>query len=667
MNKNESLNHFEAFFEYAAMGIVVTDSGGRITAINSFALKEFGYSEKELIGKKTEILIPARFRSNHIHHHEIYLKNPQPRTMGISKDLFALKKDGTEFPVEISLGSYHTNGDRFVIAFISNIYARKKAESEIKNLNVELETIVEQRTMDLKETVQQLEISRDKLEAVQAFQQALLDNAGAMIVATDEKGILKLFNPEASNNIGYTQSEVINKNTPVLFHDKTEITAKRKELFKKFGITVTDDFDVLVEKSRRNIREEEQYSYIRKNGETFPVLLTITAIRDCEEKITGFMGIAIDISERKKAERELRKVQELSLQLLRNYPDGAISIINKRYEFIYTGGELHNRLNPLPKKIISNKMFPGFPGPLRQIIKIMLGDVFENKKIISNFELPFPLAGNTYVMDAFPLINEDGTVIKAGVIIRNITALKKVEDNLREALKKEKDLSELKSRFVSMASHEFRTPLSTVLSSAYLIEKYAAGEEQPKREKHLQRIVSSVNMLTDILNDFLSVGKIEEGRIQVRLTRFNIQEQILAIAGEIKNTLKGSQEIRYHHEGGPDVLMDASLLKHIIMNLVSNASKFSPESSPIEIKTISHNQQIILSVKDYGMGISKEDQKHLKERFFRGANAGNIQGTGLGLHIVSKYAELMNGTVECKSELEKGTEFVITFDAETDG
>ena len=97
------------------------------------------------------------------------------------------------------------------------------------------------------------------------------------------------------------------------------------------------------------------------------------------------------------------------------------------------------------------------------------------------------------------------------------------------------------------------------------------------------------------------------------------------------------------------------------MNLVSNASKFSPEKSPIEIKTINQNQHLILSVKDHGIGISKEDQKHLMERFFRGANAGNIQGTGLGLHIVSKYAELMNGTVECKSELEKGTEFIITF------
>ena len=233
-NKNQSSNHFEALFEYATMGIFTTDSSGKITAINPFALKEFGYSEKELIGKKIETLIPARFYNKHIHHREKYSEKPQNRPMGVGMDLFALKKDGTEFPVEVSLGNYHNNGEKYVITFISNISVRKKAEAEIVKLNDELEATVEQRTRDLKETMQQLEISREELENVQSFQKALLDNAGAMIVATDEEGVIKLFNPEASLNIGYHESEVININTPVLFHDKTEIARKRKELLTEF-------------------------------------------------------------------------------------------------------------------------------------------------------------------------------------------------------------------------------------------------------------------------------------------------------------------------------------------------------------------------------------------------------------------------------------------------
>lgn len=383
---------------YATLGVVVVDSSGKITAINPFALIQFGYAEEELIGKKIELLVPSRLLHQHTIDREKYKEKPRNRPMGEATDLYALKKDGTEFPVQIGLGNYHVNGEEFVIAFISSLSARKKAEAEIIRLNNELETKVEQRTSELTNAMHQLERS---------------------------------------------------------------------------------------------------------------------------------------------------------------------------------------------------------------------------KAVLS------------------------------------------------ESLEKEKELNELKSRFVSMASHEFRTPLSTVLSSAYLIDKYTTGDDQPKRVKHLQRIVSSVNMLTDILNDFLNVGRIEEGRIPVRITRFNIRDLVESVASDIKNNLKKQQKIQYDHAGDTEVSMDASLLRHIIMNLVSNASKFSPEISDIMIKTISHAHSLTLSVKDNGIGISKEDQRHLMERFFRGANAGNIQGTGLGLHIVSKYAELMDGTLECKSELEKGTEFIITFTTKT--
>jgi signal transduction histidine kinase len=241
----------------------------------------------------------------------------------------------------------------------------------------------------------------------------------------------------------------------------------------------------------------------------------------------------------------------------------------------------------------------------------------------------------------------------------------KAEEDLKRSLEKEKELNELKSRFVSMASHEFRTPLSTVLSSAYLIEQYRNTEDQPRREVHLHRIYSSITMLTDILNDFLSVGKIEEGKIYVRESHFNVRELIVAVTAEINNNLKREQKIIYEHDGPDEVFLDISLLKHIVMNLVSNASKFSPEYSTIHVKTKVSAGCIEFSVKDEGMGISEEDQQHLMERFFRGSNAGNIQGTGLGLHIVSKYAELMNGKLECRSELEKGTEFIIRFNINT--
>ncbi len=239
--------------------------------------------------------------------------------------------------------------------------------------------------------------------------------------------------------------------------------------------------------------------------------------------------------------------------------------------------------------------------------------------------------------------------------------LQKSKEELSKSLEKEKDLSELKSRFLSMASHEFRTPLSTVLSSSYLISKYPNTEDQSKRQIHLDRIISSVHMLTDILNDFLCVGKIEEGKIPVRFSEFDLHELMKSVVEEMKTTLKKGQQIQSYHRGCKKVFMDPSVLKHIIMNLVSNASKFSHEGGLIEIRSSCNKSSIALSVKDYGIGISRDDQQHLMERFFRGANAANIQGTGLGLHIVSRYAELLNGKVKCESELEKGTEFILTF------
>ena len=233
---------------------------------------------------------------------------------------------------------------------------------------------------------------------------------------------------------------------------------------------------------------------------------------------------------------------------------------------------------------------------------------------------------------------------------------------LSDALSKERELSDLKSRFVSMASHEFRTPLSTILSSVSLIAKYTQTDDQDKRDKHIMRIRSSVNNLTDILNEFLSLGKIEEGKIQQHVSEFNLKEQLQLIIQEIQPILKKGQAINYDHNGGVHVKMDISLLRNIMINLISNAIKFSSDGASIWAESeMDGSGTLTIRVKDHGLGIPEEDHKHLFERFFRGKNVTNIQGTGLGLHIVSKYVELMGGRIEVDSELNKGTTFTLKF------
>lgn len=241
-------------------------------------------------------------------------------------------------------------------------------------------------------------------------------------------------------------------------------------------------------------------------------------------------------------------------------------------------------------------------------------------------------------------------------------ALQKLEESqkdLSEALDKERQLNEIKSRFVSMASHEFRTPLSTVLSSASLISKYTRTEEQEKRERHIGKIRNSVKHLNDLLEDFLSLGKLDEGKVTTQLSDFNLPDFIADISDEMKGLLKKGQEIRLRHLGEPTTYSDKKLLKNIIFNLLTNAIKFSAEDETILLESTATDQGIQIMVADKGIGIPEEEQSHLFSSFYRARNAQNIQGTGLGLHIVRRYLDLLGGSIRFESKINSGTRFYI--------
>ena len=237
-------------------------------------------------------------------------------------------------------------------------------------------------------------------------------------------------------------------------------------------------------------------------------------------------------------------------------------------------------------------------------------------------------------------------------------ALQKLEQSQQElhtALEKEKQLSEIKSRFVSIASHEFRTPLSTVLSSASLLSKYTTTAGQDKRDRHVEKIKNAVRNLNDILDDFLSLGKLEEDKVEIHPVAFNIEEFMEEVLEEMKPQEKTGQQIVFFCEGNPVIFSDKRLLKNIIINLLANAIKFSGENTIIDIRCKTHSPYFEISITDKGIGISAEDQEQLFSSFFRGRNALNIQGTGLGLHIIKRYADLLKGTITIKSDLGKGT------------
>ncbi|MCC5924857.1 MAG: HAMP domain-containing histidine kinase, partial [Crocinitomicaceae bacterium] len=206
---------------------------------------------------------------------------------------------------------------------------------------------------------------------------------------------------------------------------------------------------------------------------------------------------------------------------------------------------------------------------------------------------------------------------------------------------------------------EFRTPLTTINSSATLIQKYYDKKIFDGTPKHVKRIKGAVSNLTNILNDFLSIEKLESGRVNINWSAINMQELFLDIRDEMAGIKKENQQIKI--EGSPvlNIYSDVHLLKNIFINLISNALKYSSDKDDVIIRYFTEDKNTIVEIQDFGIGIPEEDQNKMFDRFFRAGNALNIEGTGLGLHIVTKYLELLNGQISFESKQNVGTTFTI--------
>ena len=254
---------------------------------------------------------------------------------------------------------------------------------------------------------------------------------------------------------------------------------------------------------------------------------------------------------------------------------------------------------------------------------------------------------------------EDRIRERTAVLEDAVTELNKTKKELSDALRKEKELNELKSRFVATTSHEFRTPLAMVLSSLSLVQKYGEQNDKDNQLRHILRIKSAVNHLTDLLNDVLSVSKQDEGKQPVKYEEFDLTLLLSEVQSSFQSLLKNDQTLNVLYEGNKTIISDLKMLHQILTNLVSNAIKFSPKGGSVLLSARVNKDTLEITVSDQGIGIPKEDQEHLFGRFFRGRNATAIQGTGLGLNIVAKNIEMLNGQITCESDTGKGTTFVV--------
>ncbi|PKD20635.1 histidine kinase [Salegentibacter salinarum] len=396
--ENEQI--FNTLFEAASEGVIVVDSQQTIVTANQAALLMFGYEKDELLGEHLNILIPLRYKSNHHQHFDKFMKDSEKRQMGHGRDLFGVKKNGTQFPVEAGLNPFKVDGERFVMSLIVDITIRKENQQRIRELNAELEDKIKIRTRELRHTVDNLE--------------------------------------------------------------------------------------------------------------------------------------------------------------------------------------------------------------------------------------------------------------------KEITKRKEAEKRIKLALKQEKELNELKTKFLSLVSHEFKTPLSGILTSATLAEKYTQTEQQEKRTKHLATIKNKVHYLNNILNDFLSLERLESGNVNYKYTAFSLNKLVNEVIYNANVTLKYGQEIEYDSEMEDITLyQDEKILELILSNLIGNSIKYSPENSTIYFRIFPAEGKIIFEVEDEGMGIPQKDQKHIFERYFRAENALLNQGTGIGLNIVKVHLENMGGNIKFESVENKGTKFTV--------
>lgn len=423
--------------------------------------------------------------------------------------------------------------------------------------------------------------------------------------------------------------------------------------------------------------EKFESTFRRSDGEFIPVEVSIYDHIHSNGEALALVSF-IDISRRKAAQLQAFARQELLEKTFMHTP-AAIAVFDTQMRYITVSEQFMKDYGLDPNRNIIGlshyEVFPEIPSRWKKIHKRCLAgetlgsdeDTFTRSDGSIDWVrwkiCPWYKAEN--VIGGIILISEvitDKKNTELELIKLNAELEDRVKSRTREvveALEREKTVNELKSRFVSMASHEFRTPLSALLSSANLLEKYVKPQPGSKEIKHFSRIKSSVSHLTEILNDFLSLDKLESGKYHSHPKLINLREIAISVIDEMNPMLKKGQQIWFTCTGADEVVQDEKVMRNILYNLLSNAVKYSGEGKKIDLITDNSDHELIITVKDEGIGIPLNEQQHMFTRLFRAKNAVNISGTGLGLNIVKRYVDLMGGAISFESETEKGTNFLV--------
>ena len=683
----QSLERLASFPELFSDPIVEIDLKGNITYLNPAALKRFPKLKKDKLNHPilTDIITLIEAEAKTQKTHIVREVNIKSRVYEQSIHLIS--------------------ASQLVRCYISDITKRKKAEILLKNAHQELEKRVQERTMELAYNNEILMAEIGEREQVEQEMRLLQTITQAISEAPNFDKAIAITLRQVCQTVNWCFAEAwipderenVLKLSPSWYGSSQQLESFR-EGSKKFSFALNAGKpgriwatkqsewteDVSLQSKDVFLRSELARALGLKNALGVPIVADNKVIavfvffdfsaRSENKQTVGLVNsVAAQLGliiERKRAEDALRSSMATNKAILNAIPD-LIFRINKDGILVnYKAAKQENLLTP-KGEFLGKHLSQVFDDEISSRLIDSVEKTFATGEVqILECEVASKNEIHSYEVR---IANSDLEEVLA--IIRDISDRKRAEADIRRTLEQQQLLNELKSRFVTMASHEFRTPLASILSSSELLEHYSHKWSEEKKLSHLYRIQSSVKHMTGLLNDVLLLGKAEAGKLTLKPRQFNLVQFCQELVEEIKLTTTTHQiilEVEHcsRDSGGCDwktdgdkcgvVYMDDKIVRHIVTNLLSNAVKYSPKSDRVIFKVICQSQQAIFRVRDFGIGIPPEDRNQLFDSFHRANNVGSIPGTGLGLPIVKRSVDLHNGTISLESKMGVGTIFTVT-------
>jgi len=641
----QSEKRFRTVWESTLDAMRITDEIGTIVIVNQAYCNLVKKSREDLIGMNLSIVSHESFRDEVRNNYIINFKN---------RNLKAQYEDELEL----------WNGDVISVEIAHSFL-------ELDNQSTLLLTVFHNIT-EKKETQKKLEENEKKYRN-------LVENLNEAIVYVDNNDKILFVNNKFSVLTGYSSDEVLGK---IGYEFLIPPTEKQKILYS-------------IDQRIKGLSSQYEVKFIKKNGEEIIFLINGAPVIDSNGKTIGSIGAMTDITERKKAEEIIKTTSENFRRIFENAPFGMVITTADSNALILNVNKAACRIIEKSPEDLLNKSSNLF---IEDSVSYELSLKFQTDRIIKDFEYAFTTQNGKkkiLLLSTFFIeydnklctlnVIEDITEKKQNEIeleqyrlnlenlIQKRTAeleevnkklneeiikQKQAEEKVRKALEKEKELSELKSKFITIASHEFRTPLATMLSSTDLVEFYHKNNLEEKFNIQLERIRNNINHLTGIIDNLLVISKVDSGKIEFEQSYINSFEFMSEIYEDTKVNLLPNQTLKFNNSI-PDkyLFIDKKLFRIVLMNIISNAIKYSPNGGEIEIELYSEDGQIVFKISDNGIGISEKDRNYLFQEFYRATNVGNLTGSGIGLTIVKKYVELHNGKIEIYSKEGEGTIF----------